>query len=68
MLGGNLISAIIGVSCVKLIPHLFLAAPPTVSPAILAMHYLRCMNPPGGAPGTGSACPDKCTATGWRGT
>jgi len=55
MLGGNLISAIIGVSCAKLIPHLFLAAPLAVSPAMLAMHYLRRMNPPSGAPGNNPA-------------
>jgi len=47
--GGHLISALVGVSCAKLIPHGAVAAAVAVSLAIGAMHYLRCIHPPGGA-------------------
>lgn len=47
--GGHLISAAIGVACVKLVPGPFLAAGLAVGTAITAMHYLRCLHPPGGA-------------------
>lgn len=49
LLGGNLISAIIGVSCYKIIPDLFLAAGMAVGLSIAAMHLLNCIHPPGGA-------------------
>jgi CBS domain-containing membrane protein len=49
LVGGHLISALVGVSCAKLIPHSALAAAAAVSLAIGAMHYLRCIHPPGGA-------------------
>ena len=47
--GGHLVSAVIGVACVKLIPAPTLATAVAVAAAIAAMHYLRCMHPPGGA-------------------
>lgn len=47
--GGHLISALIGITCAKLIPDPFLAAGIAVGLAISAMHYLRCLHPPGGA-------------------
>ena len=47
--GGHLISALVGVSCANLIPHGAVAAAAAVSLAIGAMHYLRCIHPPGGA-------------------
>lgn len=47
--GGHIISALIGVTCAKLIPDPFLAAGIAVGLAISAMHYLRCLHPPGGA-------------------
>lgn len=47
--GGHLVSAIIGVSCAQLITNPLLAAPLAVGLAIGAMHYLRCIHPPGGA-------------------
>jgi CBS-domain-containing membrane protein len=47
--GGHLISAFIGVSCYLLIPDPFIAAALAVGLAITAMHYLRCIHPPGGA-------------------
>jgi CBS domain-containing membrane protein len=47
--GGHLVSAAVGVSCSLLAPQVELAAPLAVSLAILAMYYLRCLHPPGGA-------------------
>lgn len=47
--GGHMISALIGVSCVKLIPDPLVAAAAAVGLAITAMHYLKCIHPPGGA-------------------
>jgi CBS-domain-containing membrane protein len=47
--GGHLISALIGVTCAKLIPEPTLAAGLAVALAIGAMHYLNCLHPPGGA-------------------
>ncbi|HOP15159.1 MAG TPA: HPP family protein [Gammaproteobacteria bacterium] len=47
--GGHLVSALVGVACVKLIHQPMLAAALAVGLAIGAMHYLRCIHPPGGA-------------------
>jgi len=52
--GGHLVSAIVGVTCVKLIPVPMLAAAIAVALAIGAMHYLRCIHPPGGATALGA--------------
>ncbi len=49
LIGGNVISAVIGVSCALFIDNHFVAGPVAVSLAIFAMHYLRCLHPPGGA-------------------
>jgi CBS-domain-containing membrane protein len=49
VMGGHLISALIGVSCAHFIPDILLAAALSVGCAIAAMHYLRCIHPPGGA-------------------
>ncbi len=50
LLGGHLISAVIGVSAVKLLaPHLWLAAAVAVATAIAAMHATKTLHPPGGA-------------------
>ena len=49
VMGGHLVSAVIGVSCAHYIPELMLAAAMSVGIAIVAMHYLRCIHPPGGA-------------------
>lgn len=49
VMGGHLISALIGVSCARFIPDILLAAALSVGFAIAAMHYLRCIHPPGGA-------------------
>lgn len=49
LIGGHIISAIIGVTCAKYIPDTFIAASVAVSLAVGAMYYLRCIHPPGGA-------------------
>lgn len=49
VIGGHLISSIIGVTCAKLLHVEFVAAAAAVGLAISAMHYLRCIHPPGGA-------------------
>ena len=47
--GGHLVSAVVGVSCARYIPDTAIAAAASVGLAIGAMHYLRCIHPPGGA-------------------
>jgi len=47
--GGHLVSAIIGVTCYKLIGNHLVAAAAGVGIAISAMYYLKCIHPPGGA-------------------
>ena len=49
LIGGHFISACIGVTCAKWIPNTTLAAAVAVGLAIGAMHYARCIHPPGGA-------------------
>lgn len=50
LLGGHVVSAIIGVTCYKLLPsHLWLAASLAVATAIAAMHLTKTLHPPGGA-------------------
>ena len=47
--GGNLVSAIVGVTCAQAIAQPMLAAPLAGAAAILCMFLLRCLHPPGGA-------------------
>lgn len=49
LLGGHLISALIGVTCAQFIASELLAAGLAVGLAIGAMYYLHCIHPPGGA-------------------
>lgn len=49
VIGGHLVSAVVGVSCAKLVPDSAIAAALAVSLAIGVMHYMRCIHPPGGA-------------------
>ena len=49
LLGGHMISAAIGVTCAQLIPNPIYAGAVAVALSIGAMHYLRCLHPPGGA-------------------
>lgn len=47
--GGNLVSAVVGVTCAKLIGNPLAAASIAVGFAIAMMFTLRCIHPPGGA-------------------
>jgi len=47
--GGHLVSAVIGVACVKLNAPPLITSALAVALAISAMYYLRCIHPPGGA-------------------
>ncbi len=49
LVGGHIISALIGVTCALFIPNVILAGAIAVGLAVGAMHYLRCIHPPGGA-------------------
>lgn len=49
LLGGQLLSAIVGVACTQLINDSVVAAAAAVSLSILAMLLLRCLHPPGTA-------------------
>jgi CBS-domain-containing membrane protein len=50
LIGGHVISAVIGVTAYKLLPaHLMLAAPIAVATSIAAMHATKTLHPPGGA-------------------
>lgn len=47
--GGNVISALVGIACAKLLPGSPFAAPLAGGMAIIAMRACRCLHPPGGA-------------------
>lgn len=49
VLGGQLVSALVGVTCALYIPDLHVAAALSVALSLVAMYYLRCLHPPGGA-------------------
>lgn len=49
VLGGNVISTLVGVAAFNLIPNMTIAAGVAVGGAILVMSLLRCLHPPGGA-------------------
>ena len=49
VVGGNILSTLVGVTVFKLIPHPTVAAGVAVGCAILVMSLLRCLHPPGGA-------------------
>lgn len=49
VLVGHGVSAVIGVTCARLIPQPVVAAACAVGLAIAAMHQLKCIHPPGGA-------------------
>lgn len=49
LVGGHLVSAFVGVSCYFLVPNELLAASLSIPMAMLFMHQLHCMHPPGGA-------------------
>lgn len=49
LLGGHLVSGLIGIACLLWVPDPMLAASLATGLALGAMHYLRCIHPPGGA-------------------
>ncbi len=49
LIAGHLISAIVGVSCVKIFGVNIISASIAVGVAIGLMYYMRCLHPPGGA-------------------
>ncbi len=49
IVGGHAISAVIGVASFMLIENPILASSAAIGVAMLAMHYMGCMHPPGGA-------------------
>lgn len=49
VIGGNVVSAIVGVSVSSVVAEPLLASAMAVGGAVVAMYYLRCLHPPGGA-------------------
>jgi CBS domain-containing membrane protein len=49
VIGGNVISAAVGVAVARLVPDVALAAGLALALAMMAMSLLRCLHPPGGA-------------------
>lgn len=49
LFGGQMVSGFIGISCALLIDDTVIASAVSVTLAIIAMMYLRCLHPPGGA-------------------
>jgi CBS domain-containing membrane protein len=49
VVGGNIVSTLIGVTAFQMVPNEMIAAGMAVGGAILAMTFLRCLHPPGGA-------------------
>ena len=49
VVGGNTVSALVGVACAHFIPHVESAAALAVGLSIASMFVLRCLHPPGGA-------------------
>jgi CBS domain-containing membrane protein len=49
VVGGNVVSALVGVTAARFVPIPYLAVGFAVGGAILAMSLLRCLHPPGGA-------------------
>jgi len=49
VVGGNILSSLIGVAAYQLIPDMMVAAGMAVGLAIILMSLLRCLHPPGGA-------------------
>jgi CBS domain-containing membrane protein len=49
VIGGNVLSAFVGVTAAALVPNLVLASAVACAGAIIVMMLLRCVHPPGGA-------------------
>lgn len=67
VVGGNLVSALVGVAAARFIPNVDLAAGVAVGGAIGAMAFARCLHPPGGAVAlTAVIGPAAIQAAGWQ--
>lgn len=49
VIGGNVVSALVGIACAQLLPDPMFAAPLAGGLSIAMMFLLRCLHPPGGA-------------------
>ncbi len=49
LVGGHVISALVGVACYQNIPSLLIASSVAIPIAMVLMHFMRCNHPPGGA-------------------
>ena len=58
LLGGHLVSGLIGIACLLYVPDPMLAASLGVGLSIGVMHYLRCIHPPAGATALAAALGD----------
>ena len=65
VVAGHLVSAVVGVSCQKLFPGETWTAALAVGLAVGAMHYLRCIHPPGGATALAAVEPASTGAEGY---
>ncbi|MBT8113097.1 MAG: HPP family protein [Gammaproteobacteria bacterium] len=54
LLGGHVLSALVGVTCVNVFENHLLAASVAVGLAVTVMYYARCTHPPGGATALGA--------------
>lgn len=61
VIGGNVLSAVVGVTCALLIPQPAIAASVAVGAAILLMSLLGCLHPPGGAVALGASLASAAT-------
>ncbi|MBK7014385.1 MAG: HPP family protein [Sulfuritalea sp.] len=59
LLGGHLVSGLLGIACLLWIPQPMLAASVAIGLALGAMHYLRCIHPPAGATALAAALGDE---------
>jgi CBS domain-containing membrane protein len=64
VIGGNIVSGLVGLACAILIPSHLAAAPVAVAAAILLMSVLGCLHPPGGAVALGAALSATATSSG----
>lgn len=49
VLGGHVVSALVGIACAWLVPNAFIATSLALGLAVVCMYYLHCIHPPGGA-------------------
>jgi CBS-domain-containing membrane protein len=63
LLGGHLVSGLIGIACLLYVPDPLLAASLATGLAIGAMHYLRCIHPPAGATALAAALGNEAVRT-----